>query len=87
MHPFQEVATPGFPLETEIWVEELLSHVFAVISNLDAPEHRGASEGDRREGCRGWVRALLLRGAGAAVCECLTGRAPTIDCDMERLVG
>ncbi|KAL6772361.1 hypothetical protein ACKKBG_A29920 [Auxenochlorella protothecoides x Auxenochlorella symbiontica] len=35
-----EVATPGFPLETEIWVEELLSHVFAVISNLDAPEHR-----------------------------------------------
>ncbi|KFM25207.1 Proteasome activator complex subunit 4 [Auxenochlorella protothecoides] len=36
----EEVATPGFPLETEIWVEELLSHVFAVISNLDAPEHR-----------------------------------------------
>lgn len=34
------------PLAAEEWADELLSRVFAVLSNLDAPaEHRGADAG------------------------------------------
>lgn len=36
-----EAPTEAFPLNVEVWVEDLLSHIFAVISNLDVPEHRG----------------------------------------------
>lgn len=37
----QEAPTPSLPLYSEEWVEELLSRVFAIITNLDSPEHRG----------------------------------------------
>lgn len=37
----QEAPTPTLPLYSEEWVEELLSRVFAIITNLDSPEHRG----------------------------------------------
>ncbi|KAL4431419.1 hypothetical protein ABPG75_006675 [Micractinium tetrahymenae] len=36
-----EAPTPALPLYTEEWVEELLSRCFAIITNLDSPEHRG----------------------------------------------
>ena len=37
-----EAPTQALPLYTDEWVEELLSRCFAIITNLDAPEHRGA---------------------------------------------
>lgn len=37
----QESPTPTLPLYSEEWVEEVLSRVFAIITNLDSPEHRG----------------------------------------------
>lgn len=41
---------PGaLPLYTEEWAEELLSRVFSIISNLDAPDH-GAEDGGQGEG-------------------------------------
>ena len=39
--PLQETPTPALPLYTEEWVEELISRCFAIITNLDSPEHRG----------------------------------------------
>jgi hypothetical protein len=50
----QEAPTPSFPLPAEEWVEELLSRCFAVIANLDAPEHRG---GYTAEAAAAWFDA------------------------------
>lgn len=47
----QESPTPTLPLYSEEWVEELLSRVFAIITNLDSPEHRGKLD----LGCRSWA--------------------------------
>ena len=41
--PPQEEPAPSLPLYTEEWAEELLSRVFTIVANLDAPE--GHSEG------------------------------------------
>ena len=36
----------ALPLQAEAWTDELLSRVFAVLANLEAPaEHRGADAG------------------------------------------
>lgn len=37
----QEAPSPTLPLYAEEWVEELLGRCFAIITNLDSPEHRG----------------------------------------------
>lgn len=39
----QEGPTAALPLLSEEWVDELLARCFAIISNLDSPEHRGTS--------------------------------------------
>ncbi len=42
------------PLAAEEWADELLSRVFGVLGNLDAPaEHRGADAGSSSSAFRG----------------------------------
>ena len=56
--PLQEAPTPALPLYTEEWVEELLSRCFAIITNLDSPEHRGGC----CTLCMLWLPAWVLSG-------------------------
>ena len=42
----QESPSAALPLYTEEWVEEVLGRCFAIITNLDSPEHRGEWVGD-----------------------------------------
>lgn len=56
----QEAPSPSLPLYSEEWLEELLSRVFAIITNLDSPEHRG--------GWCGFGNGSGLQGAAILLC-------------------